>query len=118
MGKSRAFGTMRKHRRAPKVDADRLVGLMRSTGVLSPATMMHVLHAEAVPAESVMNLILALGIPTADAIRTCVLSTPIDSTGSSIDSKDQVLEVDDGGWRNCERCFSLIVPRSTAVATA
>jgi hypothetical protein len=54
---------------ASTTDADRLVGLMRNTGVLAPATMMRVLHAEHVDAATVVDCVPALGIPIPDAMR-------------------------------------------------
>jgi hypothetical protein len=50
-------------------DADRLVGLMRSTGVLAPETMMRVLHAEQVDTTTVIDCVPALGIRVPDAMR-------------------------------------------------
>jgi hypothetical protein len=54
---------------ASTTDADRLVGLMRSTGVLAPAAMMRVLQAEHVDATIVVDCVPALGMPIPDAMR-------------------------------------------------
>jgi hypothetical protein len=42
---------------------------MRNTGVLAPATMMRVLHAEHVDAATVVDCVPALGIPIVEAMR-------------------------------------------------
>jgi hypothetical protein len=50
-------------------DPARIVELMRNVGVLGPATMMHVLHAEGIGATTVVGLVPALGLPIPQAIR-------------------------------------------------
>ena len=50
-------------------DPSRLVELMGDVGVLSPPTMLRVLHAEGVDLETVVDLVPALGMPIPDAIR-------------------------------------------------
>lgn len=50
-------------------DPSRLTELMRDTGVLAPATMLHVLRAENVDLENVYPIAAAIGLPTAEAIR-------------------------------------------------
>ncbi|WP_040493597.1 hypothetical protein [Ilumatobacter nonamiensis] len=50
-------------------DPARLTELVKSAGVLAPATMLRVLHAEDVPLDTVIDLVPALGLPIGDAIR-------------------------------------------------
>jgi hypothetical protein len=50
-------------------DPSRLVDLMSAAGVLAPATMLRVLHAEAVPADAAAVLVPAIGMAVPDAIR-------------------------------------------------
>jgi hypothetical protein len=54
---------------ATTVDPSRLTELMRSAGVLAPETMTRVLRAEGFDAETVVDLVPALGLPIPDAVR-------------------------------------------------
>jgi hypothetical protein len=51
-------------------DPEVLVVMMRNTGVLAPATMLAVLHAEHVDADTAVSLVQAIGMPIPDAIRS------------------------------------------------
>lgn len=50
-------------------DPLRLAELLRDTGVLSPETMVHVLHAESVAVDDVLAAVPTMGVPIAQAIR-------------------------------------------------
>ena len=54
---------------ATTVDPARLAELLRDTGVLAPATMLHVLRAENVAIDQVYAIVATIGMPTPDAIR-------------------------------------------------
>ena len=56
-------------RLATTTDASTLVEVMQATGVLTPSTMLHVLHAEQVDPGTVAGLVPTLGVPVAQAIR-------------------------------------------------
>ena len=58
-----------RHELAVTQDPERLTELMRDTGVLAPATMLHVLRAEGVAVDDVYPIAATVGLPTSDAIR-------------------------------------------------
>lgn len=58
-----------RHLLATTTDPGVLVETLHATGVLAPATMLEVLHAEQFSADTVAELVPALGIGVADAVR-------------------------------------------------
>ncbi|MAT05399.1 MAG: hypothetical protein CL424_10205 [Acidimicrobiaceae bacterium] len=58
-----------RHELATTEDPARLTDLLRDTGVLAPATMLHILRAEDVDVSDVYPIAATIGLPTADATR-------------------------------------------------